>query len=63
MALIKMDIIDTLLGSSMVVLSSVVLILWTRVAVKVSQIESIDSENKPIKIQETRIQNLEKQIK
>ena len=60
MALIKMDIIDTLLGSSMVVLSSVVLILWTRVAVKVSQIESIDSENKHIKMQEIRIENLGK---
>jgi hypothetical protein len=53
-----MDLIDNLIGVSMVVLSSIVLVLWTRVTLKVSQMESIKSENEPIKLQDIRIENI-----
>jgi hypothetical protein len=54
--LMKMDIIDTFLGAMMALLSGVVLVLWTRVTVKVSQMDVIDES--PIPVKEIGLQSI-----
>jgi len=55
-----MDVIDTLLGASMVVLSSIILILWARVTLKVSQMEDIQLKVEPIELRDISVENLGK---
>jgi len=55
-----MDVIDTLLGASMVVLSSIILILWARVTLKVSQMEDIQLKVEPIELRDISVENLRK---
>jgi len=55
-----MDVIDTLLGASMVVLSSIILILWARVTLKVSQMEDIQLKVEPIELRYISVENLRK---
>lgn len=54
--LMKMDIIDTFLGAMMALLSGVVLVLWTRVTVKVSQMDVIGES--PIPVKEIGLQSI-----
>ncbi len=58
--LAKMDVIDTLLGVSMVVLSNIILILWARVTLKVSQMEDIKLKVEPIELRDISVENLGK---
>jgi hypothetical protein len=55
-----MDVIDTLLGASMVVLSSIILILWARVTLKVSQMEDMQLKVEPIELRDISVENLGK---
>jgi hypothetical protein len=52
----KMDLIDTFLGSAMALLSGVVIVLWTRVTVKVSQMDAISKS--PTQVQDIGLQTI-----
>ncbi|MBD3206329.1 hypothetical protein GF319_08295 [Candidatus Bathyarchaeota archaeon] len=51
-----MDLIDTFLGSAMALLSGVVIVLWTRVTVKVSQMDAISKS--PNQVQDIGLQTI-----